>query len=159
VSVSAARNASATVSIRGNGSLGALYVGSLGALASAGAVVATTCSPAPSATIRFSGSATAGVGPYSYRWDFGDGTPASLEPNVTHRFVSRGPFAVTLSVTDANGVRAQGALAAFAAPLPSCAGASTPSGVSTLWVWGVAGAGGLAAAGSLATLARRRRKR
>ena len=46
-----------------------------------------------------------GTGPYSYDWDFGDGSPHSYVPNPTHDYLSTGTYGVTLIVTDGNGCR------------------------------------------------------
>ena len=49
--------------------------------------------------IQFSGSAFGGSEPYSYEWDFGDGS-TSTEQNPLHSYSSLGTFDVTLTVTD-----------------------------------------------------------
>jgi PKD repeat protein len=51
--------------------------------------------------IQFTGSAGGGTAPYSYSWNFGDGSPATtgtLTP--THVYASDGPYTATLTVTD-----------------------------------------------------------
>lgn len=39
----------------------------------------------------------------TYRWDFGDGSPAGSGATVTHRYASAGPVTASLSVTDSLG--------------------------------------------------------
>jgi len=52
--------------------------------------------------ISFTGSATGGVPPYSWSWDFGDGG-SSNEQNPVHAYDTEGVYTVTLTVTDSNG--------------------------------------------------------
>ena len=52
--------------------------------------------------IEFEGYAKGGVEPYSWYWEFGDGS-TSDEQFPTHNYLSEGEFPVTLTVTDANG--------------------------------------------------------
>lgn len=55
--------------------------------------------------IQFTGGASAFTDATiaSYRWDFGDCSPGTTEPNVTHVFTFAGSFTVTLTVADSNG--------------------------------------------------------
>ena len=53
-------------------------------------------------TISFSGSATGGKTPYTYSWDFDDGTTSDLQ-NPTHEYDTIGTYTVILTVTDDNG--------------------------------------------------------
>lgn len=57
------------------------------------------CGDAPLNEI-FSGSATGGTPPYTYSWDFGDGTPTSSQQNPSHSYVTAGDYTATLTVTD-----------------------------------------------------------
>jgi len=50
--------------------------------------------------IRFIGKVTDGIPPYSYYWDFGDGS-TSNEQNPIHVYNTAGTYAITLTVTDA----------------------------------------------------------
>jgi hypothetical protein len=54
-------------------------------------------------SITFSDATTGGTPPYSYEWNFGDGTANVTTQNPTHQFITVGAFNVTLTVTDANG--------------------------------------------------------
>ena len=49
--------------------------------------------------IQFTGSATGGIPPYTYHWDFGDGN-TSDEQNPTHQYTTPGNYTVVLTVTD-----------------------------------------------------------
>lgn len=51
-------------------------------------------------TIQFTGTAWGGVEPYSWYWDFGDGTTAT-EQNPTHAYTLEGKYEIVLTVTDA----------------------------------------------------------
>jgi PKD domain-containing protein/dockerin type I repeat protein/cellulase (glycosyl hydrolase family 5) len=56
-------------------------------------------SPLAGQSAMFTGSATAGTGPYTFSWSFGDGSTGS-GANVTHVFGSTGSYNVTLTVVD-----------------------------------------------------------
>ncbi len=49
--------------------------------------------------ITFAGSASGGTPPYSYSWNFGDGSSSSLQ-NPTHAYSNAGTYTATLTVTD-----------------------------------------------------------
>lgn len=51
--------------------------------------------------VSFSGSATGGIAPYTYNWDFGDGN-TSTDQNPTHSYQQNQTFTATLTVTDSN---------------------------------------------------------
>jgi PKD repeat protein len=51
-------------------------------------------------TVQFTGSATGGNLPYTWDWDFGDGTAHSNQQNPIHQYNSAGFFTATLTVTD-----------------------------------------------------------
>jgi uncharacterized repeat protein (TIGR01451 family) len=53
-------------------------------------------------TVTFTGSATGGVQPYEWSWDFDDGTSDSTMQNPTHQFNNPGQYTVKLTVTDSN---------------------------------------------------------
>jgi hypothetical protein len=50
-------------------------------------------------TVAFTGTATGGIGTYSYDWNFGDGSPHSSAQNPSHTYNIGGSFTVTLTVT------------------------------------------------------------
>jgi len=50
-------------------------------------------------TVNFSSLAEGGIEPYTYVWDFGDGT-TSTDSNPSHTFESTGNYMVTATVTD-----------------------------------------------------------
>ncbi|MCX6666002.1 MAG: C25 family cysteine peptidase [Euryarchaeota archaeon] len=63
-------------------------------------------------SIHFAGTATGGIQPYTYRWDFGDNTPAETQQNPDHWYQQTGIYTVTLSVTDTLGTIANDTTAA-----------------------------------------------
>ena len=52
--------------------------------------------------IHFDGDVGGGIRPYSYEWDFGDGT-TSTDNNPRHQYKSKGNYTVSLTVTDDRG--------------------------------------------------------
>ncbi len=56
------------------------------------------------ATVSFSSTVTGNLGPYTYDWDYGDGSTHGTTQNVTHTFTGPAPkdYTVTLTVTDKN---------------------------------------------------------
>jgi len=60
-------------------------------------------SPAPLANVQFTATATGGTAPYSYRWDFGDGTNG-MGATVSHSYLLPGTYTVILTVVDSNGL-------------------------------------------------------
>ena len=55
--------------------------------------------------IQFNGTAAFGEQPYSYHWDFGDGS-TSTEKNPTHTYTEAGNYTFNFTVTDASGAKA-----------------------------------------------------
>ena len=52
------------------------------------------------ATFEFQSNLTGGTEPYTYLWDFGDGSEGSDEQSVAHTFEEAGIYNVTLAATD-----------------------------------------------------------
>ena len=52
-------------------------------------------------TVQFTGSATGGAQPYTWDWNFGDGSPHSSQQSPTHVYTTTGTKTVVLTVTDA----------------------------------------------------------
>jgi len=58
---------------------------------------------APNEVIRFYSYAIGGAPPYTYTWDFDDGTAPAYGQNPTHIYDDDDIYTVTLTVTDSNG--------------------------------------------------------
>ncbi len=52
-------------------------------------------------SVAFTGSAANGTAPYTYDWDFDDGSAHSTQQNPSHSYTDPGSYTVTLTVTDA----------------------------------------------------------
>jgi PKD repeat protein len=50
--------------------------------------------------VSFTGSASGGTAPYTYSWNFGDGSATSTAQNPTHTYSSAGTYTAKLTVTD-----------------------------------------------------------
>jgi PKD repeat protein len=59
-------------------------------------------SPIVGQSVSFSASAAGGVSPYTYTWDFGDGSTGTGS-SVSHAYQSAGTFNVILTITDSSG--------------------------------------------------------
>jgi PKD repeat protein len=69
--------------------------------------------PLPNQAVHFNASssrAAAGRRIVSYRWDFGDGTPAGSGVQESHTYTAIGTYTVTLEVTDDAGRTATASL-------------------------------------------------
>src|SRR5256885_1001985 len=88
--------------------------------------------------ITFAASATGGAGgPYTYRWDFGDGS-TGIGPIVTHSFANSGSYTPKVTVTDHSGVSYQRLLETITVqPAPSAAPVVPESSPGPL-AWGMA---------------------
>jgi PKD repeat protein len=100
------------------------YLYFLGAKASA----VPTSGSAP-VTVHFQGTGRGGTGPYTYDWDFGDGTDNGSDQDVDHLYASEGTYRATLTVADALGRTATDHLSiTVTAPLSVSASAAPSSG-------------------------------
>ncbi len=54
-------------------------------------------------SVAFTDSSTGNPAPTSWRWDFGDGSPASTDRHPTHIYLSNGTYTATLTVTSSKG--------------------------------------------------------
>ena len=52
--------------------------------------------------VNFTGSSTGGTAPYTYSWNFGDGSAASAAQNPSHTYSTAGNYTATLTVTDSS---------------------------------------------------------
>lgn len=106
----------------------------------------------PPLSVAFSAVLT-GTAPYTYDWDWADGSSHGTTAAPSHTFVSPGTFIVTLNVVDANGLTATGsktvnssqiipppALTASLAAVPTSAGVGTTVTFTTTSSGGVSGA-------------------
>lgn len=65
----------------------------------ASATAAPASGPSP-LTVVFQSAPSGGVPPYSFDWDFGDGSVHSTQQNPTHTYAPGGDYTATLQVTD-----------------------------------------------------------
>ena len=59
---------------------------------------------APPLTVKFTSTIEDATPPLTYKWDFGDGSPAGTEANPTHTYQKAGEFTATLNVKDSKGL-------------------------------------------------------
>jgi len=69
-------------------------------------VKATNPTPVTRTPFTFTATASGGVAPYTYTWDFGDFTELRHERTFQHGYERTGTYTVTLTVTDAYGDKA-----------------------------------------------------
>jgi len=62
----------------------------------------TSASPTAGSPASFTATVSGGTTPYSYNWNFGDGTAAGTSNPALHTYSTPGNYTVVLTVTDAN---------------------------------------------------------
>ena len=96
-------------------------------------------------TVDFSGLGSGGTSPYTYAWDFGDGTTSTLQ-TPTHVYAVVGTYTASLVVTDASGATAMSSVVVSVNPPPplSASASAFPSSgaVPLLVAFDVFGIGG-----------------
>jgi len=125
------------------GEVGSSFTGDLGLMARNAAKFLVLVNNRPSAssyagsapmTVTFTGSATGGQQPYTYLWQFGDGTSSTAQ-NPSYTFTAAGNFLVEFYTTDSAGhSSAFGFYISVTAPLTLTAAAAPASGVAPLTV-------------------------
>jgi len=87
-------------------------------------------SPNPAITgeqVQLLAQTTGGRAPFTYDWDYGDGSAHGSGPSPTHIYTTAGPKTITLSVLDANGRKASASLALVVeAPLAAAISPASP---------------------------------
>jgi PKD repeat protein len=68
-------------------------------------VIASPTSGSPPLVVNFSGAASGGTSPYTYSWNFGDGSTSSTQ-NLSHTYSLSGNYTAILTVTDSKSVNA-----------------------------------------------------
>jgi PKD repeat protein len=59
---------------------------------------------APPLSVQWTSIVEDGTEPYTYKWNFGDGSPESTEVNPAHVYQKAGDYTATLTVKDAKGL-------------------------------------------------------
>jgi len=83
-------------------------------------------SPETSSPVTFNASTTAGVGPFTFSWSFGDGNLSVINP-ASHTYSTPGRFTVTLTATDSDGVNASSSQVIIVAPALSVGFTNSPT--------------------------------
>jgi PKD repeat protein len=101
------------------------------------AVTASPASGGAPLTVNFSVNLTGGTGPFTYDWDFGDGSAHASTLNTSHVYTASGTYTATFKATDAAGNVAQKKTAinvGGSGQLSASATASPTSGIAPLAV-------------------------
>ncbi len=61
---------------------------------------ASPTSGPPPLAVAFTGAAAGGTPPYTFEWDFGDGSPKSAQQSPAHTYANLGIYSAVLKVTD-----------------------------------------------------------
>jgi PKD repeat protein len=79
-------------------------------------------------TVNFTGTASGGTPPYSYSWNFGDGSATSTAQNPSHTYNTAGTYTATLTAKDSSSPQktASSSVSITASPI-----AGTPPGAPT----------------------------
>ncbi len=93
------------------------------------AVASSTCGLAP-LNVCFTGGASNGTAPYTWTWNFGDGSDVNHEQNPCHAYMSAGTFTAVLAVTDAAGATGTSAPIIISATLPLTVNLTTASSIT-----------------------------
>ncbi|MDE1820217.1 MAG: PKD domain-containing protein [Euryarchaeota archaeon] len=115
----------------------------------------TSSSNAPF-TVSFAGSASGGTAPYSWSWNFGDGS-SSTQQNPTHTFAQTGSFNVVLTVQDAGGNTGHSTTVSIQVGVQQNSNPTTDTGTLAILVAGVVIAAVVAIAVVLLILQKRKR--
>ncbi|TMI47677.1 PKD domain-containing protein, partial [Candidatus Bathyarchaeota archaeon] len=62
-----------------------------------------SANPTVGSPVTFTATATGGTAPYSFSWNFGDGSILANGAQVMHTYAAKGTYSVSVTVTDGNG--------------------------------------------------------
>jgi PKD repeat protein len=98
-----------------------------------GVTASATANPTsgpPPLSVSFAGSATGGTSPYTYSWNFGDGSRHSAAQNPVHVYSSAGSYTAVLTVTDSGAVTSTASQTITVATNPALAAVLTANPIS-----------------------------
>ena len=78
-------------------------------------------------SVSFTCTPRNGTSPYTYLWDFGDGSPTSTAQNPSHVYATNGSYIANVTITDAFGESASWSVMITVNPLSSVTGTATPT--------------------------------
>jgi PKD repeat protein len=81
-------------------------------------VLANLSTTDPGVSVRFGASLSGGIGPFTYTWNFSDGSTAEGSM-VSHAFLLPGPASARVTVTDGNGESTSGSASILVEPAQS----------------------------------------